>query len=124
MTQYQVNASVLSLNMLSQSAKWFCTEVFFPYNMNTVHYLNLNQLFCPFVFIFFDLINILINVLIAVLIIRATVLWLCFKLPFCLIGNTGDTSLMHEKAKFVCFIYMQPQKVKFKCVQINMKQFS
>ena len=28
---------------------------------------------------------------------------------------------MHEKAKFVCFNYMQPQKVKFKSVQINMK---
>ena len=31
---------------------------------------------------------------------------------------------MHEKAKFVCFIYMQPQKAKFKFVQINMKQVS
>ena len=31
---------------------------------------------------------------------------------------------MHEKAKFVCFIYMQSQKVKFKSVQINMKQVS
>ena len=29
---------------------------------------------------------------------------------------------MHEKAKCVCVIYMQPQKVKFKSVQINMKQ--
>ena len=28
---------------------------------------------------------------------------------------------MHEKAKFICFIYMQLQKVKFKFVQINMK---
>ena len=28
---------------------------------------------------------------------------------------------MHEKAKFVCFIYMQPQRVKFKFVQLNMK---
>ena len=28
---------------------------------------------------------------------------------------------MHEKAKFVCFIYMKPQKMKFKSVQINMK---
>ena len=27
---------------------------------------------------------------------------------------------MNEKAKFVCFIYMQPQNVKFKSVQINM----
>ena len=31
---------------------------------------------------------------------------------------------MHEKAKSVCFIYKQPQKVKFKFVQINMKQVS
>ena len=31
---------------------------------------------------------------------------------------------MHEKAKFVCFIYMQLQKVKFQSVQINMKQVS
>ena len=31
---------------------------------------------------------------------------------------------MHEKAKCVCFIYMQPQKVKFKYVQINMKHVS
>ena len=51
----------------------------------------------------------------------AAVLWLCFKLPSCLFGNTNDTSVMHEKAKCVCFIYMQPQKVKFKFVQINMK---
>ena len=51
-------------------------------------------------------------------------LWLCFKLPSCLFGNTRDRSVMHEKAKFVCFIYMQWQKVKFKSVQINMKQVS
>ena len=31
---------------------------------------------------------------------------------------------MHEKAKFVSFIYMLRQKVKFKYVQINMKQVS
>ena len=31
---------------------------------------------------------------------------------------------MHEKAKFVYFIYMQPQKMKFKSIQINMKQVS
>ena len=31
---------------------------------------------------------------------------------------------MHEKAKFACFNYMQPQKVKFKSVQINMKHVS
>ena len=36
-------------------------------------------------------------------------LWLCFKLPSCLLGNTRDTSVMHEKLKFVGFIYMQPQ---------------
>ena len=51
-------------------------------------------------------------------------LWLCFKLPYCLFGNTRDTSVMHEKAMFVYFIYMQPQKVKFKSVQINMKHVS
>ena len=50
------------------------------------------------------------------------VLWLCFKLPSCLIGNTRDTSVMHEQAKFICFINMQPQKVKFKSVLINTKQ--
>ena len=31
-------------------------------------------------------------------------------------------SVMHEKTKCVCFIYMQPQKKKFKSVQINVKQ--
>ena len=51
-------------------------------------------------------------------------LLLCFKLPSCLLGNTRDTSVMYEKAKFVCFILMQPQKVKFKFVQINTKQVS
>ena len=51
-------------------------------------------------------------------------LWLCVKLPSCLFGNTRDTSVMYEKAKFVCFIYMPLQKVKFKSVQINMKQVS
>ena len=48
-------------------------------------------------------------------------LWLCYKLPPGLFGNTRDTSVMHEKAKCVCFNYMQQQKVKFKSVQINMK---
>ena len=32
--------------------------------------------------------------------------------------------VMHEKAKCVYFNYMQPQKVKFKSVQINMKHVS
>ena len=40
---------------------------------------------------------------------------------FCLFGNTKDTYVMYEKATFVCFIYMQPQKLEFKYVQINMK---
>ena len=31
---------------------------------------------------------------------------------------------MHKKAECVCFIYMQPQEVKIKSVQINMKQVS
>ena len=39
-------------------------------------------------------------------------------------GNTRVTSVMHDKLKFVCFIHMQPQKVKFKFVKINMKQVS
>ena len=33
-------------------------------------------------------------------------------------------SLCMKKGKFVCFIYMQPQKVNFSCVQVNMKQVS
>ena len=49
---------------------------------------------------------------------------LCFKLPSCLFGDNRDMSFKHEKAKCVSFIYMQPQKVKFKSVQINMKQVS
>ena len=51
-------------------------------------------------------------------------LWLCFKLPSFLLGNTKDMSFMHEQAKFACFIYMQLRKMKFKFVQINMKQVS
>ena len=47
-------------------------------------------------------------------------LWLCYKLSSDLFGNIRDTSVMHEKAKFVCFNYMQPQKVKFKSVQIHL----
>ena len=31
---------------------------------------------------------------------------------------------MHEKAKFICFNYMQPQKVKIKSIQINTKHVS
>ena len=45
-------------------------------------------------------------------------------MPSGLFGITRDTSVMHEKAKFVCFNYMQPQKMKFKSVQINMKHVS
>ena len=52
---------------------------------------------------------------------RAAVLWLCYELPSGCFGNTRDRSVMHEKAKFVYFNYMQPHKVKFKSVQINMK---
>ena len=33
-----------------------------------------------------------------------------------------DLSGTYAKAEFVCFIYMQQQKVKFKFVQINVKQ--
>ena len=35
-----------------------------------------------------------------------------------------DTPVMYGKATFVCFVYMQPHKSKFKSVQINMKQVS
>ena len=51
-------------------------------------------------------------------------LCLCFKLQSYLLGNIRDTYVMHEKAEFVCFIFILPQKVKFKFVQINMKQVS
>ena len=53
-----------------------------------------------------------------------SVSWLCFKLPFRLFGHTKDTSVTYEKAKTVCFIDMQQQKVKFTFDQINMKQVS
>ena len=33
----------------------------------------------------------------------AAPIWLCFKLPSYLFGNTKDTDDMHEKAKFVFF---------------------
>ena len=36
----------------------------------------------------------------------------------------GTRPLCMKKAKFVCLNYMQPQKVKFKSVQINMKHVS
>ena len=55
---------------------------------------------------------------------RASMSWLCFKLPFCPFGHTRDTSVTHKKAKYVCFIHMQHQRVKFTSVQINMKQVS
>ena len=48
----------------------------------------------------------------------------CFKLAACLFGNTRDTSVMHEKVKCVCFVYIQMPKVKFKYVQIKMNQVS
>ena len=44
-----------------------------------------------------------------------------YNAGFFLFDNTRDMSVMHEKAKFDCFNYMQSQKVKFKSVQINMK---
>ena len=46
----------------------------------------------------------------------------CFKLPFCLLGNIRDTFVFYEKAKFDCFNYMQLQKVKFTYIQIYMKK--
>ena len=36
----------------------------------------------------------------------------------------GTRPLCMKKAKCVCFIHMEPQKKKFKFVQINMKQVS
>ena len=54
----------------------------------------------------------------------AVILCLWVKQPFCLFDNIRDTSVIYEKAKLVCFIYTQPYKVKFKSVQINMKQVS
>ena len=42
----------------------------------------------------------------------------------CLSDHDRDTSVIYEKAKLVCFIYKQPDQVKFKSVQINMKQVS
>ena len=45
-------------------------------------------------------------------------------LQSCLFGNIRDTFVIHKKAKFVSFIYMRPQKMKFKSVQINMKLVS
>ena len=31
--------------------------------------------------------------------------WLCFKLPPCLFGNTKHTSVLHEKSK-MCLFYL------------------
>ena len=54
----------------------------------------------------------------------AAVLCLCFKYPCCLLGHNMDMYVINEKSKLVCFIYMQPQTLKFKSVQINMKHVS
>ena len=35
---------------------------------------------------------------------------------FCLFDNTWETSVIYDEAKFACFLYMQPQKVKFTSV--------
>ena len=40
------------------------------------------------------------------------VLWLFFKLQVCLYVHTRYQSVIYEKAKCVCFIFMQPQKEK------------
>ena len=53
---------------------------------------------------------------------QAAVLWVVFNLPFCLFDHTWDIPL--SKIKFVCFIYVQRQELKFTSVQINMKQVS
>ena len=51
-------------------------------------------------------------------------LGLCVKLPICLFGHTMDTSIILKKAKVSYFIDIQPRKMKFTFVQINMKQVS
>ena len=43
---------------------------------------------------------------------------------FYLFDHTWDTTVMYDKANCVCFINMQPHKVKFVSVQINMQQVS
>ena len=40
----------------------------------------------------------------------------------CVFGHTRDTAVIIEKAKGIYFIYIQPRKMKFTFVQINMKQ--
>ena len=47
------------------------------------------------------------------------VLWLSFELLICLFGHTRDTSVISEKANVIYFINMQPRKMKFTFVQIN-----
>ena len=37
-------------------------------------------------------------------------LWLCFKLPSCLFGNTGNMSVMHKKAKIGLFYLYKTAK--------------
>ena len=49
-------------------------------------------------------------------------LW--FGLLFYLFSLTRDTSVINEKAKFVCLNHMHLQNVKITSVQINMKQVS
>ena len=49
-------------------------------------------------------------------------LLLCFNLSPCLVGNTRDTTVIYEKAKFVClFVFNATAKMKFESVQMNMK---
>ena len=42
----------------------------------------------------------------------------------CLRGDTKDTPVIYEKAKLVCFIYIQSQEMNFTSAQINMTQVS
>ena len=44
---------------------------------------------------------------------------LCFKLPFCLLCQTRDSSVSYSRAKSACFVHMQQQNV-----EINMNQVS
>ena len=48
----------------------------------------------------------------------ASASWLCFKVSFCLFGQTRNASVTSEKAKFVGITYMQQQNVEFTSIQM------
>ena len=50
-------------------------------------------------------------------------LWVCFKLPFCLFDHTRDMSVIYVNVKFACFIYISPiAKSEIHIFSSNMKQ--